>query len=192
MGLLAGLGVGWWFAYLAVLLLVFGLTGVVLDRTLPGETEGLIAELPRVRIPRPSNVLRKTMRRTKMFLREATVLFGLAALVVSVLDYAGGLAAIHRALGPVTNALGLPDEFAQVLVLGVIRRDFAAAGMTDVALSTGEVFVGLVVITLFVPCILSMTMIAKERDVKTGIVMWFGSWVVAFSVGAVLAAVIGL
>jgi ferrous iron transport protein B len=191
LGLLAALGLGWWFAYLGIILVVFGVAGAALDRTLPGEAEGLITELPRVRPPRPGNVLRKTARRTKTFLREASVLFGVAALGVSLLDYSGGLAAVRGGLQPVTGVLGLPEEFARVLVLGLIRRDFAAAGMTDMALSSAEVFVGLVVVTLFVPCILSMAMIAKERGVTTGIVMWVGSWVVAFTVGGVIAGVVG-
>jgi ferrous iron transport protein B len=192
MGLLAGLGLVWWGAYLAVLLLVFGLAGIALDRVLPGEAEGLMTELPRVRAPRPSNVVRKTANRARMFIREATVLFGAAAIAVSALDYAGGLATIEQALAPLAGFVGLPEEFSQVLLLGVIRRDFAAAGMTDLALSSGQIFIGLVVITLFVPCILSMVMIGKERDAKSGLLMWIGSWIVAFAVGGALAVVMGL
>ncbi|MFB6153516.1 MAG: ferrous iron transport protein B [Halodesulfurarchaeum sp.] len=192
LGLLAGLGLMWWFGYLGILVLVLGVVGVALDQVLPGESQGLVAELPRMRVPRPANILRKTASRTKMFLREAIPLFAATAVAISVLDYAGILRAIERFLGPVTDLLGMPPDFAQVLILGIIRRDFAAAGMTDLAISPAQTFVGLVVITLFVPCILSMTMIAKERDATTGVIMWVGSWVVAFTVGAILAAVMGL
>ncbi len=192
MGLLAGIGLVWWFGYVGVLLLVFGIAGVALDRALPGEGEGLITELPRVRAPRPGNVIRKTLNRAKMFLREAAVLFGAAAVAVSALDYMGGLAVLGDLLKPLTTFVGLPEGFSQVLLLGVIRRDFAAAGMTDLSLSAPQIFVGLVVITLFVPCILSMVMIGKERSAKAGLLMWVGSWVTAFAVGGVLAVVLGL
>ena len=138
------------------------------------------------------SVLRKTATRTKLFLREAGTLFAATAVVVSLLDYTGGLTTIQQSLSPVTRLIGLPEAFARVLILGVIRRDFAAAGVTDLALSPGQGFVALVVITLFVPCILSMTMIAKERDMRSGVTMWIGSWVVAITVGATLAGVIGL
>jgi len=190
MGLLAGLGLVWWFGYVGVLLLVFGLAGLALDRVLPGESQALVTELPRMRVPRFRNIVRKTWNRTKMFLREAIPLFGATALVISVLDYVGGLDVIERALEPITSLVGMPTDFAQVLILGVIRRDFAAAGMTDMALGPAQVFVGLVVITLFVPCILSMVLIAQERDVKSGMIMWIGSWVVAFLVGGILAGVL--
>jgi ferrous iron transport protein B len=190
MGLLAGLGLVWWFGYVGVLLLVFGVAGLALDRVLPGESEALVTELPRMRVPRFRNILRKTWNRTKMFLREAIPLFAVTAVVISALDYFGGLDAIEGTLEPLTSFVGLPSDFAQVLILGIIRRDFAAAGMTDMALGPAEIFVGLVVITLFVPCILSMVMIVKERDVKSGVVMWLGSWVVAFLVGGILAGVL--
>ncbi|MUV90391.1 ferrous iron transport protein B [Halapricum sp. CBA1109] len=190
MGLLAGLGIVWWFGYLGVLLVVLGVAGLLLDRTLPGESTPLVTELPRMRLPRAGNLLRKTHSRTKMFLREAIPLFGATAVVVSGLQYVGGLAAIQRALSPVTGLLGLPQEFGRVLILGLIRRDFAAAGMTDVALGPAEVFVGLVVITLFVPCILSMTVILKERDARSALAMWLGSWTVAFGVGGLLAVIL--
>ncbi|WP_135821970.1 ferrous iron transport protein B [Halostella litorea] len=192
MGLLAGLGIGWWFAYLGVLLFVLGVAGTVLDRTLPGQQEALVTELPRLRVPRVRNVVRKTAGRAGMFLREAVPLFGVTAVAVSALDYVGGIALVERGLAPLTGFLGLPQRFGRVLVLGLIRRDFAAAGMTDQALATAETFVGLVVITLFVPCILSMTMILKERDARTGLVMWVGSWVVAFAVGGAVAAALGV
>ena len=192
MGLMAGLGLVYWFGYLGVLLVVLGVAGVFLDRTLPGESESLVTELPRMRAPRPGIILRKTYNRAKMFLREAIPLFGATAVVVSALDYVGGLAAIQNSLRPLTSLVGMPADFGQVLVLGLIRRDFAAAGMTDMALSSAQVFIGLVVVTLFVPCILSMVMILKERDAKSALLMWVGSWVTAFSVGGVLAAAFGV
>ncbi|MFW5924106.1 MAG: ferrous iron transport protein B [Halanaeroarchaeum sp.] len=190
LGLLAGLGLGWWFAYVAVLLLVFGLAGKILDTVLPGSGKGLLTELPRLRRPTVGSVLSKTWMRTKMFMREAFPLFAATAIVVSGLDYVGTLASIEEALSPLVGVLGLPASFAQVLILGLIRRDFAAAGMTDMALSAPQIFVGLVVITLFVPCILSMMMIVKERDLKSGLLMWVGSWIVAFTVGGLLAVVL--
>lgn len=192
MGLIAGLGMIWWFGYLGVLLVVLGVAGVFLDRTLPGQSEPLVTELPRMRVPRPGNILRKTYNRAKMFLREAIPLFAGTALAISALDYVGGLDAIKEGLRPLTALVGMPADFGQVLVLGLIRRDFAAAGMTDMALSSAQIFVGLVVVTLFVPCILSMVMILKERDAKSALLMWVGSWVVAFGVGGVLAAAFGV
>ncbi|OYR68400.1 ferrous iron transport protein B [Halorubrum ezzemoulense] len=187
-GLLAELGVVWWGGYVAVLLGVLGAAGVVLDRTLPGRQDALIEQLPRLRLPRPTNVARKTANRTAAFLGEAAPLFGVTAAAVSTLEYLGALDAIVGALRPLTAALGLPASFGEVLVLGLIRRDFAAAGMTGLTLSASQTFVGLVVVTLFVPCILTMAMILRERDARSALLVWVGSWVTAFAVGGGVAA----
>lgn len=192
MGLLAGLGLEWWFGYLLVLLSVLGVAGVFLDRVLPGEGEALIEQLPRLRVPRPRNIARKTSTRATAFLREAGPLFGVTALVVSASEYLGVLATITESLRPLTATIGLPASFGQVLVLGLIRRDFAAAGMTDMALSAPQTFVGLIVVTLFVPCILTMTMILKERGARSALLMWAGSWITAFGVGGAVAALLGV
>ncbi|MFB6124545.1 MAG: ferrous iron transport protein B [Halanaeroarchaeum sp.] len=190
LGLLAGLGLGWWLAYVAIILLVFGAAGTVLDAVLPGSGQGLITELPRLRRPKARSVLTKTWRRTKMFLAEAGPLMAGTAVVVSLLQYTHAMAVIERSLAPLVSLVGMPADFGQVLVLGIIRRDFAAAGMAAMVLSPAQTFIGLVVVTLFVPCLLSMTMIVKERDVKSGILMWLGSWTVAFAVGGALAVVL--
>jgi ferrous iron transport protein B len=187
-GLLAGLGLVWWGAYLLVLLGVLGTAGVFLDRTLPGQQDPLIEELPRLRVPRPTNVARKTANRTAAFVEEATPLLAVTAAAVSTADYVGALDAVVGGLRPLTAALGLPASFGQVLVLGLIRRDFAAAGMTDMALSASQTFVGLIVVTLFVPCVLTMAMILRERDARSALLVWVGSWVTAFAVGGVVAA----
>ena len=187
MGLLARLGFVWWVGYLFVLLTILGVVGVLLDRVLPGEQDALVEQLPRLRAPRPQNIARKSYNRTTAFLWEAGPLFGGTALVISTLDYIGFLEIIISVLQPLTAVLNLPTEFSRVLILGVIRRDFAAAGMTDMALSASQTFIGLVVITLFVPCILTMMMILKERDARSALLMWVGSWVAAFSVGGSIA-----
>jgi ferrous iron transport protein B len=192
LGLIASLGLVWWFGYFGVLLVVLGVVGLFLDRTMPGESEGLVAELPRMRVPRVRNIVRKTTSRTKMFMKEALPLFAATAVAISAMDYVGILASIQQAMRPLTTAVGMPADFGRVLILGLIRRDFAAAGMTDLALGPGQLFVGLVIVTLFVPCILAMMMISKERNLKAGTATWIGSWIVAFAVGGVLALVMGL
>jgi len=190
LGLISSLGPIWWVAYVGVILLVFGLAGLALDRVLPGEGQGLVTELPRLRVPRLENVAQKTRAKTRMFLSESIPMIGGGSLVLSLFTYTGGMGVAERTFAPVMGLLDLPPSFGHVLLMGIIRRDFAAAGMTDLALSHAQLFIGLVVITLFVPCILSMAMLGKEHDVKSGLLMWAGSWVTAFVVGGILAAVI--
>ena len=116
----------------------------------------------------------------------------LPTLIVSVLQVTGGLALWQALLAPLTEGwLRLPGEAATAFVMGLVRRDFGAAGLTDLALSPVQIVTALVVITLFVPCIASLMVLFKERGWREASVIWVGSGVAAFAVGGVLIRIIG-
>ena len=74
--------------------------------------------------------------------------------------------------------------------MGIVRRDFGAAGLYSMALSPMQVVVALVTITLFVPCIASLMVMLKERGAKEGLVIWAGTWIVAFAVGGLVSQIL--
>ncbi len=186
--LLAGFGGGWVFAYAAIIFAMLIAVGTVLDRMLPGKSTPLLIELPPLRWPRPSAVARKTLTKGYWFMHEATPWFAAGALIVAVLQVTGGLAVWERLLRPLmVSWLHLPAETARAIVMGLVRRDFGAAGLYDMGLSPQQALVALVVITLFVPCVASIMVMVKEQGARTAVRIWVGTWVVAFLVGGVLA-----
>ncbi|MGD2152760.1 MAG: ferrous iron transporter B [Gemmatimonadales bacterium] len=186
--LLAGFGGGWVFAYAAIIFAMLVAVGTVLDRMIPGKSMPLLIELPPLRWPRPAAVARKTLTKGYWFMREATPWFAAGALIIAVLQVTGGLDFWERLLRPlIVSWLHLPAEAARAIVMGLVRRDFGAAGLYDMGLSPEQALVSLVVITLFVPCVASILVMAKEHGVRTAIRIWVGTWVVAFAVGGVLA-----
>lgn len=179
-----------WAAYVVILLVVLATLGTVLNNVLPGKSSALILDLPPMRIPNLKNIAKKTWVRTVIFLKEAAPLFMLGSLLVSVLQATHLLEAIQTALGPVINAvLHLPGETAKVFIMGLVRRDFGAAGLYFMAdsLSKVQMLTCLMVITLFVPCFASATVIWKERGMREGWIVLVGSWLLAFGIGAVVA-----
>ena len=68
----------------------------------------------------------------------------------------------------------------------MVRRDFGAAGLADLAMNPLQILIALVVITLFVPCIASLMILIKERGWRESLAVWTGSWVVAFLVGGIV------
>ncbi|TWH46097.1 ferrous iron transport protein B [Sporomusa sp. KB1] len=188
-GMLAGIGTKFIAIYILVILLVLGITGKILHKVLPGESSDLLIDLPPIRLPRGENVLKKTVTKSYAFLLEATPLFMLGALIISVLQLSGLLESIQLALAPVTEGLlKLPKETATAFIMGLIRRDFGAAGLNDMPLTPAQTLVALVTITLFVPCVATVIMIFKERGNKEGALIWLSSWVFAFLIGAIVAA----
>lgn len=190
-GMLAELGPKLVTIYVVVLLIVLGLVGVVLNKVLPGVSSNLLIDLPPIRLPRLENVLKKTVTKSYAFLKEAAPLFMLGALLITVLQITGLLAVIQEAVAPVTEGmLKLPRETATVFIMGMIRRDFGAAGLTAMILTPEQIVVSLITITLFVPCIASVIVMFKERGTKEGTLIWLGSWVAAFVVGGIVAHIL--
>ncbi len=186
-GLLATMNSGFILLYILTIFVVMVLAGSFLNALLPGTSTPLLIDLPPIRFPRMSNILKKTVIKTWAFLKEAAPLFALGALLITVLDLTGALVAIQQWLAPLTqNWLGLPKEAATAFVMGLVRRDFGAAGLTDLNLNTLQTLISLVVITLFVPCIASIMMIFKERARLEGVWIWVGSIVIAFFTGGFL------
>lgn len=190
-GMIAPLGTKYILIYAFTILIVFALTGTILNKTLPGESSELFIDLPPMRLPKISNVLKKTWTKTIMFLKEATPLFALGALIITLLEETKIIYKIQDVFKPITESLlRLPKEAANAFIMGIIRRDFGAAGLTELSLTPEQTVVALVTITLFVPCIASIIVIFKERSKKEAALIWLGSFVLAFLVGGALAFLI--
>lgn len=174
--------------YAGIIFAFLILVGSVLNRTVPGETSPLLLDLPPMRIPQLKNVLQKTWYKTYFFMREASPWFFIGALAVSILQVTGALVSVQDALAPVVVSwLKLPPEAATAFVMGLVRRDFGAAGLYNMTLSPFQIVAALVTITLFVPCIASLMVMLKERGLRQGLIIWAGSLVLAIGIGGVVA-----
>jgi ferrous iron transport protein B len=124
-------------------------------------------------------------------MREATPWFFAGALAVGILQVTGLLLLWQKALAPLTTGwLQLPEQAATAFVMGMVRRDFGAAGLYQLALTPYQTIVALVTITLFTPCIASLMVMLNERGTKEALVVWLGTWIVAFLVGGLVSQVL--
>jgi len=189
--LLAGAGLGALVTYSVTVFAALVALGTVLHRLHPGSTTPLLIDLPPMRLPRLDNIVRKTAFRAYYFMKEATPWFFAGALGVAAMQVTGLLVLWQDVLAPLTTGwLQLPREAANAFVMGMVRRDFGAAGLYQLSLSSPQIVVALVVITLFTPCIASLMVMLKERGTKEALIVWLGTWVVAFLVGGLLSHVL--
>ncbi|MBK9710018.1 MAG: ferrous iron transport protein B [Kouleothrix sp.] len=177
-----------WAGMVAAVLLAVGWLAA---RLIPGERAALIVELPPLRWPRPSNVLLKTLARLEWYVKEALPLFLAGTAIMFALDTIGVLPLVIRAGEPlVVGWLGLPAEASAAFLLGFLRRDFGATGLFVMQahglLSARQAVVAMVTLTLFIPCIASVVMIAKERGPRTAAAMTALIFPLAFLVGGLL------
>lgn len=189
-GALAPLGAFVCLIYAMTIGAVFIITGTVLNRILPGDSSVLLIELPRMRIPSPKNVLKKTLSKTEGFISEAAGVFIVGSAILSVLKYSGLLGGIITAAEPLTSGvLKLPREAAYAFIMGILRRDFGVAGLTGIVMTPKQTLTAMTTLTLFVPCIASVLVMFKERSKAEAAAIWISGFIIALTVGGIMAHV---
>ncbi len=174
----------------SVILISLLAVGLLASRLLPGEQGDFLLEIPPMRIPQVSNILKKTLARLEWYLREAVPLFVLGTIVLFFLAESGLLVVLERLAQPVVvGLLGLPARATEAFLIGFFRRDYGAAGLyhlfTTGILTPPQAVVSLVTITLFVPCVANFLIIVKEQGLKTAAVMATFIFSFAFGAGAI-------
>ncbi|MEW6702268.1 MAG: ferrous iron transporter B [Bacteroidota bacterium] len=189
--LLSGAGPGAVLLYVLVIGTVLIILSTALNKMLPGDSSPLLMDLPMIRFPRMNNVFKKTYFRSLGFMKEAGFWFFVGAFAVSLMEMTGILQTWQNILAPfTTNWLKLPKEAANAFVMGMVRRDFGAAGLFHMSLTVMQKTVAIITITLFVPCIASFVVMLKERGWKEGMTIWIGTWIAAFLVGGIVAQIV--
>ena len=191
MGMLAGVSFSATLIWFGVVLAVLLGVGWIAARLIPGERSTLLVEIPPLRLPQPSNVLVKTAARLEWYLREVVPFFLAGTFLVFLLDKVGVLSRLAGLGAPlVTGWLGLPPEAGVAFLMGFLRRDFGATGLfvlaSQGALSSLQIVVAMVTITIFIPCVAAVMMIARERGWRTALAMTALVFPLAFFVGGVV------
>jgi ferrous iron transport protein B len=174
LGMLGGVSFTAVLIWALAMLMILMLAGFLAAKLIPGRRIPLVTELPPMRLPILGNVFKKTGGRLKWYLIEVIPLFLLGTFIMFALDKTGALPFIIRAGEPLVSGwLGLPKEASAAFVMGFLRRDFGATGLFAMAdtLSPIQAVVGMITITLFIPCFASLMMMVKEQGSKVALTM---------------------
>lgn len=173
--------------------------GMAMNRLLPsgGQSHEFILELPSFHWPHGRNILRKTWFRIKWFLIEAVPLFMVAAVVMFTLEKSGLLTIIKTLLHPlVTGFLALPDKVTEVFILVLARREVGAIYFKQMVeageLDYNQIVTGLVVITLFIPCVSNTMVMIKEFGMRWAVATNLAIIAIAILVGGVVNGLLSL
>ena len=151
----------------ATLLTVWAVLGVLLKYTVKGVTPGLLLEVPPYRIPNFKNQMKKLWMRVKCFLKEAVPYVMLGILIINFLQVTGVIAWIGNLCAPIIKGVfGLPEETVAALIIGIVRKDAAVALLTPIGLNNMQTVVAVVVLTLYFPCVATVTVLIKELGIK--------------------------
>ncbi len=195
LGAVMGMAGGQSWKVLAVWLTVLSATMILVgwgaSKLMPGARSPFLMELPPLRVPKLSNIVKKVKARLKWYTKEVIPLFVVATFVLFILDKIKLLRWLENLFSPVVvSFLGLPAKASEAFLIGFLRRDYGAAGFYKMAqsglLNSHQVAVSMVVVTLFMPCVAHLLITIKERGFKTATAIAVFVFGFALSVGGAL------
>lgn len=188
MALLAGHPAAY-IAWCVVIGSVFLMLGFLAAKKLPGEIPSFYLELPPLRMPRITNVLVKTYSRMHWYFLEILPLFLAASLIIWLGNITGTFQMVLSVIEPVVKAMGLPAAAAGSFLFGFFRRDYGAAGLFELhrggLMDARQVFVSVLVLTLFLPCVAQFFVMKKERGWRFAVLTSASILVAATTVGVI-------
>jgi ferrous iron transport protein B len=194
-------GAGWALALYAVDIGIIFVLGRIALKVVPGQSTGLIMEMHSFKIPSLAVVSKQTLARTKSLIYIVFPTYIAGSALVQILYAVGVLKPMSDALSPLTVAwLGLPATTGILLILGVVRKEFillasvAVFGSTNLALFLTPVqLVTLALIgILYIPCLSTVAVLAKEFGWKTTTIISTANFVTALIVGGVAFRLLSL
>jgi len=202
LGLVAAfLGPAWAIALYALdIALIFALGRIAL-KVVPGESTGLIMEIHSFKVPSLSVIVKQTWARTKSLIYIVFPMYIIGSALIQVLYAVGVLEPLSNAVSLLTVGwLGLPVVAGILLVLGVVRKEFILLGAVAIFGSTNlllflspvQLLTLAIVGILYLPCLSTIAVLAKDFGWKTAIAISLANFATALIVGGIAFRVLSL
>jgi ferrous iron transport protein B len=202
LGLVAAFVSPWWALglYAFDVLLIIAL-GRIAFRAVPGESVGLIMEMPEYHVPSLSVILKQTWSRTKSLFFIVFPAYIIGSAVLQALYAAGFLTPVNTLLEPITTIwLGLPEVVGIILIFGIIRKELTILTLAILFHTTNFATVltpvQLIVLTLvtmiYIPCIATILALAQEFGWKKSLGITVIEVLVAIVIGGIAFRLLGL
>lgn len=202
LGLVAAFVNIWWaIALYAFDILLILIVGRIAFKAVPGESVGLIMEMPDYHIPSLSVVLKQTWTRTKSLVWIVFPAYILGSALIQAFYAAGLLNPVNDLLAPVTVLwLGLPAVIGITLIFGIVRKELTILTLavifhtTDFAtiLTPVQLIVLALVSMFYIPCISVILVLASEFGWKKALGISASEIVMAIVIGGVASRVLSL
>jgi ferrous iron transport protein B len=181
--------------------------GAAMARLLPGRSTGLVMEMFPFRAPCLRTMLMQTWYRFKGFVWVATPVVLLGSLVLGVIYESGLIWLLAAPMSPVVEGwLGLPAVAGLTLLFAVLRKELAlqllltlaiaryGSATADLAqfMAPGQVFTYALVNTLYIPCVATVAVLARELGWRRALLVSAFTILLALAAGGIAHRVIAL
>jgi ferrous iron transport protein B len=202
LGLVAAFVNIWWaLALYAFDILLIIVVGRIAFKAMPGESVGLIMEMPDYHIPSLSVVLKQTWTRTKSLVWIVFPAYIIGSAIIQGFYAAGWLNPVNDLLSPVTVLwLGLPAVIGITLIFGIVRKELTILtlavifGTTNFAtiMSPIQLIVLALVSMLYIPCISVILVLASEFGWRKALGISVSEIVMAIAIGGIAFRVLSM
>lgn len=202
LGLVAAfVGVGWALALYALDIAIIFALGRIALRIVPGQSTGLIMEMHSFKVPSLSVIGKQTLARTKSLIYIVFPTYIAGSALVQVLYAVGVLMPMSDALSPLTVTwLGLPVKTGILLILGIVRKEFILLASVPVFGSTNltlfltpaQMITLALIGILYIPCLSTIAVLAKEFGWKTAATISAANFVTALIAGGIAVRLLSL
>jgi len=192
----------WWALALYILdFILIVILGRLAFRVLPGESVGMIMEMPEYHAPNLPIVLGQTWQRTRSLIGIVLPSYIIGSIVITAAYAAGLLEPINTLLAPITVLLlGLPIMTGVVFVFGIIRKEMTILALATLfgttvfstVLTPVQLIVFALVTMLYIPCISTIVVLAQEFGWKQALGITIVETGLAIALGAVAFRVLSL
>lgn len=186
--------------YVVDFVIIFGL-GRIAMKAIPGKSTGLIMEMSSFKWPSMKVVAKQTWTRTKSIIYIVFPIYIVGSALLQALYVLNVLSPISNALSLLTVTwLGLPVAAGILLILGTVRKEFILLGAVAIFGSTNlslyftpvQLVIMALVAMLYIPCISTVAILAKEFGWKATTVITAANIGVALLIGGLAFRLLSL
>lgn len=193
LGLVAAFVNIWWALALYVFdILLIIILGRIAFKVLPGESVGLIMEMPAYHFPHIKTVLKQTWARTKSLLIIVFPAYIIGSAIIQLLYSYGFLDPINNALSIITVSwLGLPAVTGILLIFGIVRKEltllmlavmFNTTNFATILTPVQMIVLGLVSM-IYIPCLATILALQREFGIKKALLITIFEIILAILLG---------
>jgi len=149
------------------LALLYFTSGFILDKIVSGDSPEIFLEIPPYRRPSLLTVSKKTLMRSRMFIREAIPWLFAGIVLINILYSVGIIEWLGNLTAPIVVGLfGLPKEAISALVIGFLRKDLAVGMLLGLGMTGMQLVVAVTILTIYFPCAATFAVLFKELGIK--------------------------
>lgn len=174
-----------------ILFIIWAALGIILNKLIRGESPEIMLEIPPYRKININFFFKKLWFRLTHFIKEALPLVVLGIIFTNIFYSLGIIAKLGIIFRPIVVHLwGLTETSVIPLMIGILRKDIAIGMLAPLLLTTKQLVIACVILTVYFPCMASFIILFKELGLKDLIKSTLLMILVAIGIGTILNIVL--